>query len=410
MFDKSHIKSDFPIFERHISGKPIIYLDSTASSLKPRKVIDAMNEYYTQYPVNIFRGLYKLSEEATEKYEEARVKIAKFISAQNPNEVIFVRNATEALNLIVYAWGRINIKEGDEMVSTVMEHHANIVPWQELSNETGSVLKYLDIDEEGKINLQSLNTLITPKTKVVTLTHISNVLGTINPVKEIIKQIKKRNSKTKVVVDAAQSVPHMKVDVKELGCDFFVFSGHKMLGPTGTGILWGKYELLDNMVPFQMGGDMIKEVYLDRTVYKNPPHKFEAGTPHIAGAIGLGKAVDYLSSIGMDKVRAHEKELISYALSNLSTISNLVVYGPRDPEIKGGIIAFSMKGLHPHDIAEILNEDNICIRSGHHCAMPLHIRLGLGATSRASFYIYNVKEDIDKLIEGLMKVKKIFKV
>ncbi len=410
MLFNSQIKVDFPIFKRLINNKPIIYLDSTATSLKPQKVIDSINEYYTQYSVNIFRGLYTLSEEATEKYEQARQKVATFIGAQNPNEVIFVRNATEAINLIVYSWGRLNIEEGDEIISTVMEHHANIVPWQELSSETGSVLKYIDINDEYKLNLQNLDKLITPKTKILTLTHVSNVLGTINPIKEIIKIAKKRNKDIKVIIDAAQSVPHMPVNVKEIGCDFLVFSGHKMLGPTGTGVLWGKFDLLDAMVPFQMGGEMIREVHLDHTIYKKPPHKFEAGTPHIAGAIGLGAAVDYLSSLGLDAVRAHEKELVSYALKRLSEIPGLTIYGPKDPEIKGGVVAFSIKGLHPHDIAEILNQDNICIRSGHHCAMPLHIRLGLGATSRASFYIYNVKEDVDKLVAGLFKVKKIFKI
>lgn len=410
MADFKVIKKDFPLLDRRIDDKPIVYLDSTASSLKPQMVIDAMDEYYSRFSVNIFRGIYKLSEEATERYELAREKVSKFIGSDSPNSVIFVRNATEAINLAAYSWGRTNIDEGDEIVSTVMEHHANIVPWQELSNETGAVLKYLDITDEGYLNLDNLKTAITPRTKLLVITYVSNVLGTINPIKEIIKRAKKINSKLKILVDAAQAVPHMAVNVKELDCDFLAFSGHKMLGPTGIGVLWGKYELLDGMIPFQMGGEMIKEVYLDHSVYKEPPLKFEAGTPHIAGAIGLGAAVDYLSGIGMENIRNHEKELVSYALDKFNSLTNATVYGPKDTNYKGGVLAFDMKGLHPHDIAQILNEDNICIRSGHHCAMPLHIRLGLGATSRASFYVYTTKEDIDQLIEGLKKANKIFKI
>lgn len=410
MTDFSKIKNDFPVFKRLINGKPIVYLDSAASSLKPQNVIDAVNDYYTKYPVNVFRGLYKLSEEATAKYENAREKVAKFIGADNSNTIVFVRNATEAINLVAYAWGRVNIAEGDEVISTVMEHHANIVPWQALSEEAGAVLKFIDIDENGVLDIKNLDRLITKKTKLLTLVHVSNVLGTINPVKEIIKIAKRKNSKIKILIDAAQSVPHMEINVKDLGADFLVFSGHKMLGPTGIGVLWGKYELLDQMVPFQMGGDMIKEVYLDHTTFKNPPHKFEAGTPHISGAAGLAAAVDYLSSMGMDKVRQHEKELVSYALSNLSRLSNLKIYGPLDPAIKGGAVSFTLKGSHPHDIAQILDEENICVRSGHHCAMPLHTRLGVSSSTRASFYIYNSKDDIDQLVKGLELVNKLFKL
>ena len=279
-----------------------------------------------------------------------------------------------------------------------------------LALESGATLKYADIDEDGFLDLQSLESLITSNTKLVALAHVSNVLGTINPIKDIIRIIKKRNPSTKILIDAAQSVPHMKVNVKDLGCDFFAFSGHKMLGPTGVGVLWAKYDLLDAMVPFQMGGDMIKEVYLDHTEYQKPPHKFEAGTPDISAVLGLGAAIDYLSSLGMDKVRHHEKEITKYALDKLGKIKNILIYGPKDASDKGGVIAFTMKGLHPHDIAEILNEDNICIRSGHHCAMPLHTRLGIGSSSRASFYVYNTEEDVDKLVKGLEKANKIFKI
>lgn len=410
MLDVSHIKKDFPIFNRFINGKPIVYLDSTASTLKPQSVIDAVNTYYTKYCVNIFRGIYKLSEEATFAYENARNTIANFIGTKNPSEVIFVRNATEALNLVAYSWGRVNITQDCEIVSSVMEHHANFVPWQQLALETGAVLKCIDIKDDGTVDIKQIEKTVTHRTKLLALTYVSNVLGTINPIKDIIKTIKKRNPKIKIIIDGAQAVPHMKVDVRNLGCDFFAFSGHKMLGPTGVGVLWGKYELLDSMLPFQMGGDMIKEVYLDKTTFKSPPHKFEAGTPHIAGAIGLAAAVDYLESLGMENVRQHEEELVKYALGMLSQLGNISIYGPLDPKIRGGVIAFNMKGLHPHDVAQILDEENICIRSGHHCAMPLHTRLGVGASSRASFYVYTTKDDIDALVKGLKKANSIFKI
>lgn len=424
MFDISKIRKDFPIFKRLINKKPIVFLDSTASSLKPQKVLDAINEYYTKYSVNIFRGVYKLSEEATSKYEEAREKVAKFINCQNPAEIIFVRNATEALNLVAHSWGKINIDQNCEIISTVMEHHANIVPWQELVKETRATLKYVDFssrgrpasgwDEDGFLDLKKLSQLITPKSKLLALTYVSNVLGTINPVKKIIAMVKSLNPHIIVVVDAAQAVPHMKVDVADLGCDFLAFSGHKMLGPTGIGVLWGKYDLLEKMPPYQTGGEMIKEVTLEKSLFKEAPLKFEAGTPHIAGAIGLGAACEYLDSLGMENVREHDRQLTEYALSELGKLSNLSIYGPQKADDRGGIIAFNLftknKLIHPHDVAQILDRENIYIRSGHHCAMPLHRRLGIPASCRASFYIYNTKEDIDKLIEGIEKVRKIFKL
>jgi len=402
------VKKDFPIFKRKINKKPIIYLDSSASSLKPQSVVDAINDYYTRFSVNIFRGVYTLSEEATARYEEARNETASFIGAGNPSEVVFVRNASEAMNLVASSWGRQNVKKGDEIVSTVMEHHANIVPWQEIAKEKGAKVKYFDITSDGYLDTRNLDALITKKTVMVCLTHISNVLGTINPIRQLVKKIKTLNPKTLVLVDAAQSVPHMNINVGDLGCDFLAFSGHKMLGPTGIGILWGRYDLLDSIPPYQFGGDMIKEVHLYGSTYKEPPHKFEAGTPHISGAIGLGAACKYLKKIGMENVRNHEKELTRYALSGLSTIKNLTVYGPKDSNDKGGVLAFSLKGIHPHDLASILNSDNVCVRSGHHCAMPLHERLGLPATTRASLYIYNDEEDVDALVEGVNKAKKIF--
>jgi len=410
MFDPVQIKKDFPIFKRLINGKPIVYLDSTASSLKPQKVLDAINEYYTKYSVNIFRGVYKLSEEATAKYEQARAKIAKFIGASNPAEVVFTRSATEAINLVVYSWGRENIGRGSEIVSTLMEHHANFVPWQQLALSVGAFIKYIDFDENGQLDTSQLLKTISSKTKIVTLAFVSNVLGTINPIGDIIRQIKRKNPKVKILIDAAAAVPHMKLDVNKLGCDFLAFSGHKMLGPTGIGALWGKSGLLENMPPFNYGGEMIKQVSIEKTTFKVAPHKFEAGTPHIAGAIGLGAAVEYLDNLGMDKVRRHEIELTKYALSRLSNLSNLKIYGPKSADDRSGIISFNLDNVHSHDVAQVLDSDNICIRSGHHCAMPLHKRLNIAASARASFYIYNSKEDVDKLVGGLMKVAKIFKI
>lgn len=408
MFDATKIKADFPIFKRMINGKPIVYLDSTASSLKPQIVIDAINDYYTKYSVNIFRGVYTLSEEATAKYEEARLKISKFIGCKNETEIVFVRNATEAINLVMDSWGRKNINSQDEIVATVMEHHANLVTWQQLAMSKNAKIKYLDIDEGGYLKLEELGRLVTKKTKLFAITYVSNVLGVINPLKKIIQNVKKINPDIIIIVDGAAAVPHMKVNVSELGCDFFAFSGHKMLGPTGIGVLWGRYELLEAMEPYQYGGEMIREVTLDKTTFQTSPYKFEAGTPHIAGAIGLGAAVDYLEQLDMGQVREHEKELTDYALKQLSSEKDIEIYGPKNPEDRGGVVAFNIKGVHPHDTAQILNNDNVCIRSGHHCAMPLHTRLNLSASCRASFYIYTTTEDIDFFMEGIRKAKKIF--
>lgn len=395
MFNASKIQNDFPQLKRKINGKPIIYLDSTATSLKPQSVIDKENEYYTKYCANIFRGIYTISEEATAEYEDARKKTAVFIGATNPDEIVFTRNASESLNLVAN-----NFRKGDEIVTTIMEHHSNFVPWQQLGN-----MKVWYSDKSGQLNLDDLDTLITRTTKVLTITAVSNVLGTINPIKQIVKKVKSLNPSCLVVVDAAQAIPHMKVDVTDWDADFVAFSSHKMLGPTGIGVLWGKYELLDSMKPYQYGGEMIQEVRVEKTIFKKPPHKFEAGTPHIAGVIGFGAAVDYLSKLGMDIVAAHEQEIVEYAMKKLQNISGLTIYGPKK---RAGVIAFTMKHAHAHDIAQILNEDNVCIRSGNHCAMPLHLSMDLAATARASFYVYTTKSDVDALVRGLEKVRKLF--
>lgn len=424
MFDLNKIKNDFPIFRFYPN---LTYLDSAAMSLKPQMVIEAVGRYYNQYSANVFRGIYKLSEKATEEYEKVREKVARFINANEAKEVIFVRNTTEAINLIAYAWGRLNIEKGDEIVTTIMEHHSNFVPWQQLAFEIGADFKIIDIDDEGSLsltldkfkiqnsnlktikNLKLLENIITKRTKILALTYVSNVLGTINPVKEIIKLAKKINPKIITVVDAAQAVPHLKVDVKDLNCDFLAFSGQKILGPTGAGVLWGRRRLLELMPPFLFGGEMIREVYLNKTIFAQVPHKFEAGTPHIAGVFGLGAAIDYLDKIGMEKIYQHEKNLIQYALSKLDQIKEVTIYGPKDINNRVGVISFNIKKVHPHDVAAILDEENICVRSGHHCAMPLHTRLKINASVRASFYLYNDKEDVNKLINGLLRVKKLFK-
>lgn len=383
------VTGDFPQLKRKIGGKPIVYLDSTATSLKPSAVIDKENEYYTRYTANIFRGIYTTSEEATKEYEDARVKTATFINAPRPEEIIFTRNTSESINLVAYCL----MKPGEEVVASIMEHHSNFVPWQQMSK--------LRVWYPEK----PLDSVVTRTTKLFAITAVSNVLGTINDIKKLVREVRRISPQCLILVDAAQAVPHMPVDVAEWGADFVAFSSHKMLGPTGVGVLWGKYELLDRMKPFMYGGEMIKEVRVDKTIFKEPPHKFEAGTPHIAGVIGLGAAIDYLTDLGMDNVRSHEQEIVSYALRELGRVKGLTIYGP---QTRAGVIAFTMKSAHAHDVAQILNEDNVFIRSGNHCAMPLHISMGLAATARASFYVYTTKKDIDALAGGLEKVNTVF--
>jgi len=407
MINAKTIKKDFPLFSRNINKKPIVYLDTTATSLKPAYVIDAINDYYTKFTANVFRGIYTLSEEATCAYEDAREKIARFINAQK-EEIVFTKNTDESLSLLSYCYLPYHVKKGDALVTTILEHHANFIPWQQYAIAHGCTFFVWKVGNDGELDLGELNKLITPKTKIFAITAASNVLGTIPDIEKIVKIVKKRNPHCFVVVDAAQAVPHFPIDVVKWGADAVAFSGHKMLGPSGIGVLWAKKAILEEMPPFLFGGDMIREVHEKDTVFNDVPHKFEAGTPYIEGAIGLGAAVEYLSKLGMKNVRKHEVEITTYALQQLRKIPGITIFGPKDAAKRGGVVAFHVKGVHPHDVAQLLNEDNICIRVGYHCAMPLHEHLGIGATCRASFYIYTTIEDIDALITGLQKVIKVF--
>ena len=398
-----NVRKDFPILERTVrDNKPLVYLDNASTTQKPNQVIDAINDYYKNHNANIHRAVYALAEEATEAYESTRDKIAKFLNIKNREEIIFVRGTTEAINLVAYAWGRSNIKEGDIIVNTEYEHHSNIVPWQLLVQEKGGKLQYIGVDDNGELLLDQLDEyLATGKVKLVTFSLMSNVLGTISDAQKIISKCKEAGVLT--LIDGAQAVPHMTVDIEKLGCDFFAFSGHKMLGPTGIGVLWVRKEILETMNPFHGGGDMIREVHKYETTWNDLPYKFEAGTPNIADVVGPGAAIDYLSNLGMDNVRQHEIELTKYALDKLSKVKGLKIYGTPDLEKRGGVISFNFHDVHPHDVAQIVDEDGIALRSGHHCAQVLMERLQVAATSRASFYIYNTKEDVDALINSLEK-------
>lgn len=402
--DWARVRADFPIMSRTVHGKPLVYLDSAATSQKPQAVLDAMDEYYCTTNANIHRGVYELSEMATEQYEKARARIAKFINAKSSKEIVYTRNTTEALNLVAYTWARANLSKGDAVLLSKMEHHSNLVPWLILKAECGIEIRYLDVDDNGLLVLDNLEEQL-KGVKLVSITQMSNVLGTINPVDYIIA--KAHEAGALVMLDAAQSVPHIPVDVQALDADFFTFSGHKMCGPTGIGILYGKRKLLEAMPPFLGGGDMIAMVTLDGFTTNELPWKFEAGTPAIAEAIGLGAAVNYLSGIGMENVHAHEKELTAYALQRMGDLPGVKVYGP-DVEHKGGVVSFAIEGVHPHDVATILDSEGIAIRAGHHCCQPLMHHLNVPALSRASFYIYTTREEIEALIEGVQKVQKIF--
>ncbi|MBA4458599.1 MAG: cysteine desulfurase [Nitrosopumilaceae archaeon] len=405
-----NIRKDFPILSRTVrDNKPLVYLDNASTTQKPNQVIDAITDYYQNHNANIHRAVYALAEESTEAYETARDKIAKFVNVKNRQELIFVRGTTEAINLVAYAWGRPHVNEGDIIVTTEYEHHSNIVPWQLLTQEKRAKLEYIGMDDNGELILDDLDKyLATGKVKLVTFSLMSNVLGTITDAKKIIEKCKAAGVPT--LIDGAQAVPHMKVDLDTLGCDFFAFSGHKMLGPTGVGILWVRKSVLQTMSPFHGGGDMIREVHKYETTWNELPYKFEAGTPNIADVIGFGAAIDYLTKIGMDNIRQHEIELTKYAMEKFSKIPGLQVYGTKDISKRGGVISFNFADVHPHDVADIIDKEGISLRSGHHCAQVLMERLSVAATSRASFYIYNTKEDIDALIDSLNKVAKVFKL
>jgi len=403
----SVIRKDFPILTPTLRGKPLVYLDSAATSLKPVPVIQAVREYYESYSANVFRGIYQLSERATENYENARAKVAGFIHAGTPDEVVFTRNTTESINILAAGFAHM-LSSTDEIAATIMEHHSNFVPWQQIALKSKAKFKILGLTDDYKLKLSNLDNIITRKTKLFTITAVSNVLGIINPVQKIVAAVKRINRNCMVIVDAAQAAAHGYLDVAVWGADAVAFSGHKMLGPTGIGVLWAKSDLLEILQPYQYGGEMISEVRADQTVFKKPPHKFEAGTPHIAGAIGLGAAVDYISNVGIHDIRMHEESLVTYTLNRLKNISDLNVLGPQNSNDRGCVIAFTLKNIHPHDIAQVLAEENICIRAGHHCAMPLHDLLKLTASARISFYLYTTTQDIDAFILGLEKVKRIF--
>ncbi|MDP1715907.1 MAG: cysteine desulfurase [Anaerolineales bacterium] len=402
----TEIRKDFPILERETRrGVRVIYLDSTATSQKPVQVIEAMNDYYRRSNANIHRGVHTLAEEATSMYEGAREKIARFVNACSAREIIYTRNTTESINLVAYSWARANLKAGDLVILTEMEHHSNLVPWQMLQMERGVELDFIPVTEDGLLDLETYKALLDRHPKLVSFTHMSNVLGTINPAAEIIRL--GHEAGAMVLVDGAQSAPHLQVDVQALDADFYAFSAHKMCGPTGIGVLYGKTAFLDSMPPFLGGGDMIKEVKLRSFRANSLPHKFEAGTPAIAEAVGFGAAVEYLTQIGMDNIAAHENEITEYALERLEEIPGVKIFGP-SADKKGGVAAFTLEGVHPHDVAQILDQDGIAVRAGHHCAQPLHEKFGITATSRASFYLYNTKDEVDMLVNGIYKVKEMF--
>ena len=405
--DPQTLRADFPILATvNRFGKPLVYLDSAATSLKPRPVIDAVNAYNSEYSSNIHRGIYEIAERATALYEGARASVAKLINASDASEIVFVRNATEAINLVANSWGRRNIGRGDSIVLTEMEHHANLVPWQLLVQEKDGDLEFVPITDDGILRLDVYEALLHLHPKLVAFTHVSNMLGTINPVRELAEMAHKAGAL--VLIDGAQAVPHLPVDVQAIGADFYVFSGHKMLGPTGSGALWARRELLEAMPPFMAGGDMIREVHLRRSVWNDVPWKFEAGTPDIAAQIGMGAAAEYLMALGMENLRTHEQELATYAMATLRReIPGIEIYGP-EANLRGGVVAFNLPGIHSHDVAQILDRSGICIRAGHHCTMPLHERFDLAATARASFNVYTLPAEIDALAVGLREVQRVF--
>ncbi|MED4071200.1 cysteine desulfurase [Priestia endophytica] len=397
------IREQFPILHQEVNGNPLVYLDSAATSQKPLKVIEAVDKYYREYNSNVHRGVHTLGTRATDGYEGAREKVRKFINASSTEEVIFTRGTTTALNTIAASYGRTNLGEGDEIVITYMEHHSNIIPWQQVAKATGATLKYIPLTDDGSLDLEEVRNTVTSNTKIVAVMHVSNVLGTINPVKEIARIA--HENEAVMVVDGAQSAPHMKVDVQDLDCDFYAFSGHKMGGPTGIGVLYGKKALLEKMEPVEFGGEMIDFVNLYDSTWKELPWKFEGGTPIIAGAIGLGAAIDFLEDVGLDNIAAHEHKLAQYALEKLSTVEGITIYGPKE---RAGVVTFNLDEVHPHDVATVLDADGIAVRAGHHCAQPLMKYLNVSATARASFYLYNTEEEIDRFVSSLIKTKEYF--
>lgn len=400
------IRNYFPILNQEINGHPLVYLDSGATSQKPVQVIEAIKNYYELENSNVHRGVHTLGNRATESYEGAREKVRKFINAKSTKEIIFTRGTTTSINTVAQSFGLANVKEGDEIVITYMEHHSNIIPWQQLAKKTGATLKYIDLEEDGTLSLDKVRATITNKTKIVSVVYVSNVLGTMNPIKEITKIAHEHGAI--MVVDGAQASPHIKLDVQALDCDFLAFSGHKMCGPTGIGVLYGKQALLEAMEPIEFGGEMIDFVGLQDSTWKELPWKFEGGTPIIAGAVGLGAAIDFLEEIGLDAIEKHEHELAAYAMDQMSTIEGLTIYGPKDPSKRAGIITFNLDDVHPHDVATVLDMNGIAVRAGHHCAQPLMKWLKVSSTARASFYLYNSEEDIDRLVAGLRTTKEYF--
>jgi len=404
--DVARIRADFPILQRQVNGRPLIYLDNAATTQKPRQVIDALVDFYTTTNANVHRGVHTLSVESTDLYEASRERIGNFVGARSPEELVFVRNTTEAVNLVAVCWGRANLKPGDEILASALEHHSNLVPWQRVAQETGARIRLIQLTPDGTVDLDDYRQLLSPRTRVVAIAHASNVLGTISNLAEI-SYLAHRVGAI-VVADGAQSVPNVPTDVTALGIDFLAFSGHKMLGPTGIGGLWGRRELLEEMPPFLGGGGMIREVFEDRATWAPLPEKFDAGTPNIADAIALGVAADYLDNLGMPNVRAHEIDVAGYALERLARVPDVRVYGPRDPSLRTGVVSFNLEGVHPHDAGTVLDEAGIAVRAGHHCCQPLHRLLDVAATLRASFYIYNSRDEVDALVDALNTARRLY--
>ncbi len=406
MFDVNKIKKDFPILNKKVNGKRLVYLDNAASSQKPKQVIEAVKEYYEKHNANVHRGIHALSEEASEMYEKSREVVAEFVGARS-DEIVFVKNATEGINLVAWAWAFKNLKKGDEILTTEMEHHANLVPWQQVAKKLGVKLQVVGVTDEGLLDMKDFKEKLSKKTKLVAVVHVSNTTGVINPIKKIIKMSKKVGAKT--LIDSAQGAQHMGVDIKKLRCDFLVIAGHKMMAPMGISTLYIKKQIQDEVGVFLTGGGMISEVEKNKSKWVEGVEKWEAGTPNVGGAIGLAEAVKYHDKLGLKKIREHEKKLTKYALGKLEKIKGVKLIGPKDVEVRGGVVTFGVDGVHAHDVAEVLNSEGVAVRSGHHCTMPLHERLGVVATTRASFYVYNDEKDVDQLVKGLRKVKKVFK-